>query len=66
MKIATNPIELQMANESEITSAKGICKDLGSAFVLVSYSAFPGFVSFYKGLENESGEIESVGWIGKL
>lgn len=77
MKIASNPIDLRIASESEKKLAEtlidegnervlGLAKIENPEHILVSETAFSGHLSFYMGFENENGEIESCGWIGKL
>ncbi len=80
MKIANNPIGLRIATNDEKETAEsmlvpanerqntnGYSFYMGSpVYVLVSETAFPGELSFYSGIENKNGEIDSCGWIGKL
>lgn len=69
MKIAKNNINLRIANEKEEKIGKELLMSaemIGSQHILVSEDAFDGYLSFYMGVENKLGEIDSCGWIGKL
>lgn len=70
MNITENPINFRVASESEKAEAVSIVES-GSRgiipeIVLVSETAFPGQMSYYRGVVNEDGVVESGGWIGKL
>ena len=80
MKLASNPIDLRVATESELKTALTLVtpadkkqNTAGYSFymsepkqVLVSETAFPGYLSFYSAIVNADGELESAGWLGKL
>ena len=62
--IAENPINLREATEYEHADANAICDNHPADIVLVSETAFPDKLSYYRGIERDDGTINSAGWIG--
>ena len=79
VNIATNPIDLRIATDSERNDAiarfitpKEERQNTGGysiymdapIYALVSETAFPGRIAIYAGCVNSDGELDSAGWMG--
>ena len=63
-KIMENPINLREATAFEHNDANFICDNHPADIVLVSETAFPGKISYYRGIKRDNGSLDSAGWIG--